>query len=103
MAGNMAKEIGAKVLVLNHISAKADGNGTNERSRLNEIIENASKAAGPSTRVVTAYDFMELLVPWLGFEDNTDAEMSADKDNEKGQVGTQKRSLVAFLSGLVGS
>ena len=63
MAGAVAKKINAAVLVLNHISPRFDSNpGT-----LYGQVKHAKDRAGHKSSVIMAYDFLEILVPWLGF------------------------------------
>jgi hypothetical protein len=68
MAGKISGEVNAKLLILNHISPKADyldqEDGNSAQLRL---IKDAKEASNQISKVVVAYDFMELLVPWLGF------------------------------------
>ena len=69
MAGQVSGQVNAKVLILNHISPKADYQDSNDGStaQLN-LIEKAKTASQGISEVVVAYDFMEVAVPWLGFK-----------------------------------
>lgn len=59
MAGKIAKDVNAKVLLLNHISSGNDN--------IDELVDSAVKSSGGVTEVVAAYDFMEIHVPRRGF------------------------------------
>ena len=93
MAGKVAGKVGAKVLALNHISSRGDRNGSDH---LSELVKDAQQAAGASTKVLLTNDFMELLVPWLGFggpmqdegdrSDNTSSSNGSEKENVRGVV-----------------
>jgi len=63
MAGHVSKSVNADVLVLNHISPEIGGQGD-----VVELAARAEETCGKSTKVVVSHDFMELLVPRLGFE-----------------------------------
>jgi hypothetical protein len=78
MAGRIAGQVNAGLLVLHHLSAKtlkAENEG--RRETVKDQIEQARIAVQKSiagsntqkgnTRVVAAYDFMEIVVPWAGF------------------------------------
>lgn len=62
MAGSIARQVKAQVLVLNHISG---GVGSSE---LHNLIREAEEANGGVSLIVPSYDFMELVVPRLGFQ-----------------------------------
>jgi ribonuclease BN (tRNA processing enzyme) len=65
MAGVFADYVNAKVVALNHISAKNKFNAA-------VVIDEATKAIkGTTTRVQLSYDFLELLVPRTGFPATT--------------------------------
>lgn len=68
MAGQVAKDVNAKVLVLNHISPKVKEEHLARVVQLTE--QRATKSDGTaSSAVVLAHDFMELVVPIKGFDD----------------------------------
>lgn len=67
MAGTMSAEVNAKLLILNHISPKADYVNQDEESAQLSLIEKAKEGSKYFSEVIMAYDFMEVLVPWLGF------------------------------------
>lgn len=68
MAGKISGEVNAKVLLLNHISPKADYLDQEDgHSAQLSLIQDAKDASNDISKVVVTYDFMELLVPWLGF------------------------------------
>lgn len=68
MAGSVAKSVNAEVLVLNHISPSvvSEDDNTDVANRAEQTNKNAS-------RVVVSHDFMELLVPRLGFDFSEEA------------------------------
>lgn len=63
MAGQVAQEVNAQVLVLNHISNKF---WTDDE--LSEIVTAAEKTNRGVSSVVVAHDFMEMKVPLHGFD-----------------------------------
>jgi ribonuclease BN (tRNA processing enzyme) len=63
MAGRVANLVGAKTLLLNHLSP-ARFHATAEGA----IVKEANQAIDGKTKVQLSYDFMELLVPYSGFE-----------------------------------
>lgn len=71
MSGTVAKTLGAKVLLLNHIS-NANENGND----LVRVVQSAKKAANQDTqngrevKVLPSFDFMEFLIPRGGFTFN---------------------------------
>ena len=67
MAGKMSGEVNAQLLVLNHISPKADFLGDDDMSAQLSLIESAKEASNKVSEAIVAYDFMEIVVPWLGF------------------------------------
>ncbi len=95
MAGQVSGEINANLLILNHISPKADyfdqKDGTNSQLSL---IQKAKAASKGISEVIVGYDFMEVLVPWLGFgnveEPSGLMEMSTIKTNGDELVDAKK-------------
>ena len=83
MAGSVARKINAAVLVLNHISPRYD---KDPEISLTKVVADAKRSAG-SSLVAIAYDFMEILVPWLGFrslpEENKDEPATMETKTEK--------------------
>ena len=68
MAGQVSGQVNAKLLILNHISPKADYHDPNDGSTPQlTLIEKAKLASQGISEVIVAYDFMEVIVPWLGF------------------------------------
>ena len=63
MAGRVAKDTNAKVLLLNHISSSND-----RQSAINDLVESAETSNGGGSQVAVAYDFMEFQVPRRGFD-----------------------------------
>ncbi|KAG7343696.1 ribonuclease Z [Nitzschia inconspicua] len=63
MAGRQSAECNASVLVLNHISPKCE-------SDLPGIVREAYEGSQKTSAVVASFDFMELLVPWMGFRNS---------------------------------
>jgi hypothetical protein len=95
MTGEVAGRVGAKVLALNHISSRGDRHGSDYR---NNIVKDSQRAAGDSTKVMITYDFMEILVPWLGFggsnEDDTANNEGDGKDSSSDKQKADVRGAV---------
>ena len=72
MAGRMSGEVNAKLLVLNHISPKAD-HAADLGGHLS-LIQDAQEGSNGVSEVVLAHDFLEIVVPWLGFASTTETE-----------------------------
>jgi len=64
MAGEVAAEVNAQVLVLTHVSSKADSSG-----QVVDLRKVAEEVAEDGVKTAVAHDFMELLVPWEGFHE----------------------------------
>jgi ribonuclease Z len=64
MAGRVARDVNAKVLVLNHISAKV--HGSEEPSH--DLVKLAQTTNQGASEIIVAHDFMELYVPFKGFD-----------------------------------
>ena len=62
MAGRFARDVKAKVLVMNHFG----GGGTADS--LDEATAEATEGNGGTSRIVASYDFMEIIVPRGGFD-----------------------------------
>lgn len=60
MAGHRSADCNAGLLVLNHISVKVEAD-------LPEKVNEAYEASGRLAPVLAAYDFLEIMVPWMGF------------------------------------
>ena len=78
MAGAVARIVGAKCLVLNHISPKM-----NTKTEIIEMRNRAKEASGQTCYVVIAHDFLQLLIPPNGFDpipemDNTTPMMNPE-------------------------
>ena len=67
MAGRNGANCDAKVLILNHISPKMEDD-------LSGIVREAYNASGRTLSVLVSFDFMEVLVPWLGYGTVTETE-----------------------------
>ena len=63
MAGLVARDVNARVLVLNHLSPRV-----RTETDVRQVEEEAVAANNGVSRVVVAHDFMELLVPPHGYE-----------------------------------
>jgi hypothetical protein len=87
MAGNMAAKVNARMLAMNHISAKADIVGEDGNSQIGDLVQGAQAAAGDKTRVLAAHDFMEVLVPWMGFGEDTEIQDGRETKAEKEENG----------------
>ena len=64
MAGRNGANCDAKVLVLNHISPKMEDN-------LSGLVHEAYNSSQQKLSVLVSFDFMELVIPWLGFGPRT--------------------------------
>ncbi|KAF9533350.1 beta-lactamase-like protein [Crepidotus variabilis] len=74
MAGDFAKKIGAKMLILNHISprfpATRHPKDFARQNIINDIEKNANEAWGFGKRCKAAYDYLRVKIP-VQFEDQT--------------------------------
>ena len=87
MAGFMAKKVNAAVLILYHISSRYKGIGHAE------LVEDAKQSAGEGSTIAIAYDFMEILVPWLGFRSipaKEEEEVAKEVSTEEQKSTTQR-------------
>ena len=73
MAGRNGANCDAKVLILNHLSPKTEDN-------LSGIVREAYNASGRKLSVLVSFDFMEVLVPWLGYGTVTETETTTATD-----------------------
>ncbi|KAL3909800.1 MAG: hypothetical protein SGILL_007940 [Bacillariaceae sp.] len=73
MAGKRAAECNADLLILNHISSKCEKD-------LPGTVQAAYEGSNKKASVLASFDFMEILVPWLGFgSDEPDEIEQTDK------------------------
>jgi hypothetical protein len=72
---------------MNHISAKADIVGKDGKCQIGDLVQAAQTAAGKKTRVLAAHDFMELLVPWMGFGEGDEEQDGPETKEEKEEDG----------------
>jgi ribonuclease BN (tRNA processing enzyme) len=63
MAGKLAKDVGANLLVLNHFSGKAS-----TQRDMNGLVESAQRQIEGIGLVAAAYDLMEVSVPRTGYK-----------------------------------
>jgi len=63
MAGEVAKKVSAKVLLMNHISSKND-----DQESIDELVKSAEDGCNGVCSVAVAYDFMDFGIPRNGFE-----------------------------------
>jgi ribonuclease Z len=66
MAGRNAEACNAKLLILNHISPKME-------SDMPSVVREAYEACNQKLSVLMSFDFLEVLVPWMGFGTTTSA------------------------------
>ena len=59
-AGRNAEGCGAELLILNHVSPKME-------SKMSLLVREAYEASSRKLSVLVSFDFLEVLVPWLGF------------------------------------
>lgn len=81
MAGRISGKIDAKVLVLNHISSRYDKKIERDSFR-QTLAQDAKDGSGGKSDILVSYDFMELLLPWLGFR-NRDGEEESESYKRK--------------------
>jgi ribonuclease BN (tRNA processing enzyme) len=67
MAGKISGDVNASLLLLNHISSKSDRADRTGKSNLIRLMDDARKTSKGKSEVLVAYDFMEVLVPRIGF------------------------------------
>jgi hypothetical protein len=72
---------------MNHISGKADIVGEDGECQIGDLVQAAQAAAGKKTRVLAAHDFMELLVPWMGFGEDAEEQDGPETKEEKEEDG----------------
>ena len=93
MAGRVSKSANAKLLVLNHISSKSNSKG--ERDTFEQkLIEDAKVGSDGTSQVLVSYDFMELLVPWMGFGCFTDETIEEDTKLDLDSVEDTKEDIL---------
>jgi hypothetical protein len=81
MAGAVSRRVNAAVLILNHISSKFDRDrGIGQLS----LLEDAKQSSKGTSAVAIAYDFMEILVPWMGFRSVPEDEASETNASSEG-------------------
>eukprot|EP00536_Pseudo-nitzschia_multiseries_P003612 jgi/Psemu1/186208/e_gw1.56.141.1 len=73
MAGRNAAGCDAKLLILNHISPRMESN-------LSQVVREAYDASRQQLSVLMSFDFMEVVVPWMGFGTNG-AEIKSGRTN----------------------
>jgi hypothetical protein len=99
MAGRVSGSVDAKILILNHISSKSDSKGDRNNFQL-RLIQDAKEASEGKSDVLVSYDFMEVLVPWMGFGERLDEEPSSSpaedidprKDGDTASASTSVKS-----------
>ena len=93
----MSGEVNAKLLVLNHISPKADHADLGGQLSL---LQDAQEGSDGVSDVVLAYDFLEVVVPWLGFASKEDvakeeaSTASVEETRSKGQPRIDTRDIL---------
>ncbi|KZV97310.1 Metallo-hydrolase/oxidoreductase [Exidia glandulosa HHB12029] len=63
MAGAFARDVGARMLVLNHFSARYPGDESEQSRRVMDAIRHLAVSAFESDEVICARDFMSISVP----------------------------------------
>jgi hypothetical protein len=92
MAGRNSAESNAKLLILNHISPKCEDD-------LPGTVEEAHQGANKKSSVLASFDFMEIVVPWMGFGTYS-GEVHTLKTDEAGeQVEELKARVIRQLLG----
>ena len=93
MAGRISGDTNASLLVLNHISSKSDRSDNEGNSNHLRLISDAKKSSKGKSDVLVAYDFMEILVPRMGFgtRSNEQSPQKLDSDeNNTSDLGDGK-------------
>ena len=62
MAGKLAKDVGANLLVLNHFSGRASA-----QKDMNDLVRSAQRQIEENCLVTASYDFVEISVPKSGY------------------------------------
>lgn len=102
MAGKVSSEVNASLLILNHISSKSDRCDSVGRSNQLKLIREAKESSEGKSEVVVAYDFMELLVPRIGFgaideENESSTSHSQVAPNGQGEGKTETQGFMKDL------
>jgi hypothetical protein len=98
MAGRNSAECKAKFLILNHISPKLEND-------LPGTAREAYEASNRTSSVAVAFDFMEVVVPWMGFGGSDDKIEEGEEEidgagNESTRDDTpQVKSIIQKLFG----
>jgi ribonuclease BN (tRNA processing enzyme) len=71
MAGRRAAECNADLLIINHISPKCEDD-------LPGTAQQAYEASEKRSSVLAAFDFMEVLIPWMGYGKNESNNINGD-------------------------
>lgn len=91
MAGLKSNACNAELLVLNHISPRSE-------EALSELVEKAYSASKEQSSVLVSFDFLELVVPWMGFRQR---QIDQSYDDTSG-CGNDHQSL-PFTNGRISS
>lgn len=79
MAGRRSADCNAGLLVLNHISPKSE-------SDLPGMVQEAYDGSNHSSSVLASFDFMEVVIPWMGF--GTTKEKESERSGDGDEIGT---------------
>lgn len=82
MAGRISGDINASLLVLNHISSKSDRIDNEGNSNHLKLISDAKKSSKGKSDVLVSYDFMEILVPRMGYGTRSKEESYQKSDSD---------------------
>lgn len=83
MAGKNAAGCDAKLLILNHVSSKMEPD-------LSSVVQEAYDASSRKSSVLISFDFLEVLVPWLGYGTTATSEYDSANDAENMVTGNDK-------------
>jgi hypothetical protein len=75
MAGMKSNACNAELLVLNHISPRLE-------LYLSDIVREAHEASQKQSSVLVSFDFLEVVVPWMGFKQRQDDTSSSSNDDD---------------------
>jgi hypothetical protein len=92
MAGRRSAECQAKVLILNHLSPKCE-------SILPRVVQEAYQGSNQQSAVVASFDFMEVVVPRIGFGNHDDVmEEDQQEDKTANQEKDEKKDKIKISS-----
>jgi hypothetical protein len=89
----MSKACNADLLILNHISPKSE-------SDLSALVEEAYDASDHGSSVLVSFDFLEVVVPWMGFGRNGAEGSSEIAPSESTRVEPAESDVRQWVRGI---